>query len=307
MPSMPNKLSRFWQELKRRKVVHVITVYATAAFIIIELINNLAEPLKLPTNLLIIVVIILTVGFPVAAVLSWIYDLSGEGIERTKPLGEVPDQEIGSVHNAWKIATYVSFAIILGFVSYHIFSSTRNLRAGDIQSLVVLPFENYTGDDQLEHMVSGMHSLLIGDMGRISGLRVTGKTSSKIYKDVDMSAKEIAKELNVDAVVEATVMCLGDSVCMQFRLVSTSGEEDQIWIGDYREEKGQIMNLYNQITKQIAEEVMIELTPEEQRLLNKSITIDKEAFDAYLNSYAHWDDMGEEGTRKAIEYLNDAL
>jgi len=287
--------------------VYVITVYASAAFVIIELINNLAEPLNLPSNLLTIMVIILAVGFPLAIVLSWIYDLTGEGIERTKPIDKVPDKEAVKVHNAWKITTYVSFVIIIGFVSYHIFSGTRKLRAGDIQSLVILPFENFTGDDQLENMVSSMHSLLIGDMGRISGLSVKGKTTSKIYKDVDMSAKDIARELNVDAVVEATVMCLGDSVCMQFRLVNTSGEEDLIWIGDYKEDKGQIMNLYNQITRQIAEEVMIELTPEEQRLLNKSITIDKEAFDAYLKSYAHWDDMGEEGTRKAIDYLNLAI
>jgi len=307
MPSGLNRISRFWRELKRRKVVHLITVYASAAFVIIELINNLAEPLNLPSNLLTIVVIILAVGFPLAVILSWIYDLTGEGIERTKPLGEIPDQETVEVHNVWKIATYVSFAIIIGFVSYHIISGTKQLRVGDIQSLVVLPFENYTGDDQLEYMVSGMHALLIGDMGRISGLRVTGRTSSKIYKEVNMSAKDIAKELNVDAVLEATVMCLGDSVCMQFRLVNTTGEEHQIWVGDYHEDKGQILNLYNQIAKQIAQEVKIELTPQEKRLLNKRKTIDKEAFDAYLNSYAHWDDMGEEGTRKAIEYLNLAI
>jgi hypothetical protein len=129
--------------------VYVITVYASAAFVIIELINNLAEPLNLPPNLLTIVVLILAVGFPLAIVLSWIYDLTGEGIERTKPLGEGSDEEVVKVHNAWKIATYVSFVIIIGFISYYIISSTKHLRAGDIQSLVVLPFENFTGDDQL--------------------------------------------------------------------------------------------------------------------------------------------------------------
>ena len=85
---MPNKLSQFWQELKRRRVVHVITVYASAAFVIIELINNLTEPLNLPSNLATIVIIVLGVGFPLAVVLSWIYDLTSEGIEKTKPLSE---------------------------------------------------------------------------------------------------------------------------------------------------------------------------------------------------------------------------
>jgi len=71
MPINPNRLSQFWQELKRRRVVHLITVYASSAFVIIELINNLAEPLNLPPKLLTIVVIVLAVGFPLAIILSW--------------------------------------------------------------------------------------------------------------------------------------------------------------------------------------------------------------------------------------------
>jgi adenylate cyclase len=201
----------------------------------------------------------------------------------------------------------VSFIVIIGLVTLNIVGGSKQVNAGDIQSLVILPFENYTGDDQLENMVSGMHSLLIGDMGRVSGLRVIGKTSSKIYGDAKMSAKDIAKELNVDAVVEGTIMCLGDSICMQFRLVYTKGEEQQIWIGDYHEDKGKVLNLYNDITRQIASEVKVELTPEEDRLLARKQTLDKAAFDAYLSSYAHWDDLSEESTRLAIDYLNKAV
>ena len=215
----PNRLSHFWQELKRRRVVHVITVYASATFVIIELINNLAEPLKLPPNLLTVVVIVLAVGFPLAIILSWLYDITSEGVEKTKPIEEVKGGEKTVVPNAWKIATYISFVVIVGLAVLNIVGGTNQLRAGDIQSLVILPFENFTGDDQLENMVSSMHSLLIGDMCQIGGLRVIGKTSSNVYKGADKSAPEIAKELNVDAVVEASVMCLGDSVCMQFRLV----------------------------------------------------------------------------------------
>jgi len=307
MPVKPNKLYRFWQELKRRRVIHVITVYASTSFVLIELVNNLEEPLNLPSSLATILVIILAIGFPLAVILSWIYDLTGEGIEKTKPIGEVPEGQTAKVPSAWKIATYLSFVVIIALVTFNIVGGPKQLRAGDIQSLVILPFENFTGDDQLENMVSSMHSLLIGDMGRISGLRVIGKTSSKMYKDVEMSAKDIARELNVDAVVEGTVMCLGDTVCMQFRLVNTKGEEYQVWSEDYNEDKGKVMNLYNDITRQIANEVRIELTSDEKRLLDKTKTIDKDAFDAYLRSYAHWDDLSEESTRKAIEYLNTAV
>ena len=89
MSHQPNKLARFWQELKRRRVIHVVTVYASASFVLIELVNNLTEPLNLPSGLATIVIVVLAVGFPLAVILSWIYDLSGEGLERTKPIEEV--------------------------------------------------------------------------------------------------------------------------------------------------------------------------------------------------------------------------
>ncbi len=85
MPQKPSKISQFWQELKRRRVVHVITVYASASFVLIELVNNLTEPLNLPPKLATIVVVVLAVGFPLAVILAWIYDLTPGGIEKTLP------------------------------------------------------------------------------------------------------------------------------------------------------------------------------------------------------------------------------
>ncbi|MGW8316008.1 MAG: hypothetical protein ACWGNV_10435 [Bacteroidales bacterium] len=310
MSQHPSKLSRFWQELKRRRVIHVVTVYASAAFVLIELVGNLTEPLNLPEGLSTIVIIVLAVGFPLAVILSWIYDLTGEGWERTRPIDEdgedVESREV-KVPNAWKIATYTSFVVIIGLVTLNILGNGSKLRAGDIQSLVILPFENFTGDDQLDNMVAGMHSLLIGDVGRISGLRVIGKTSSNMYKDASKSATEIARELKVDGVVETTVTSLGEEVCMQFRLIRTSGKEEQIWVGDYTENKTELINLYNRITRQIADEVKVGLSLNEQQLLSRSRTVDKEALEDYLRSYAHWDDLSEDAVRKAIEYLNSAL
>ena len=151
MPQKPNKLSQFWQELKRRRVIHVITVYATAAFVIIELVNNLAEPLNLPATLSTIVIIVLAVGFPLAIILSWLYDLTSEGVEKTKPLSEVKEGEKPVVPNAWKITTYVSFIVIIGLVVLNFAGSNKLMKAGTIQSLVILPFDNYTGNDEYEY------------------------------------------------------------------------------------------------------------------------------------------------------------
>ena len=307
MPIKPNKLSQFWQELKRRKVVHVITVYASAAFVIIELINNLAEPLNLPPNLLTIVVIVLALGFPLAIILSWLYDVTSEGVEKTKPIDELTEGEKTVVPNAWKIATIVSFVVIVGLLTFNIIGGSNSLKAGDIQSLLILPFDNFTGDDQLDYVAAGMHSALIGDMGQISALRVISKTTASVYKTKDMSLPQIAEEINMGAVVEPSVMCYGDSVCIQIRVITMYPEEKQLWVAEYKEEKSQILNLYSKITKEIANDLMVELTPREEQLLARSLTIDKEAYDSYLMGLYYLGDFNPESLNKAREYLNSAI
>jgi TolB-like protein/Tfp pilus assembly protein PilF len=242
-----------------------------------------------------------------AIILSWLYDLTSEGVERTKPLNEIQEGEKPVVPNTWKIATYVSFVVIIGLVVLNVMGKSNKIRPGSIQSLVVLPFDNFTGDEQLEYFVSGMHSSLIGDMGKISGLRVISKTSSNTYKGMDMSAPEIASELMVDAVVESTVMCLGDSICLQVKVISAFPEEKQLWIGDYKEEKSQILNLYNRVTKQVADEVKIELTSDEESLLAESKTVNPDAYEMYLKGKFKLGFLSKEDLLAARDYFQKAI
>ena len=127
-----NRLSHFWEELKRRRVIHVITVYASAAFVLIELAGNLTEPLNLPPSLSTIVVIVLAVGFLPAMILSWIYDLSSGTLKRTGPVDDLQKEEKASVPNAWKVATIISFVIIVGLVVFNIVSRGNVLKPGMI-------------------------------------------------------------------------------------------------------------------------------------------------------------------------------
>ena len=307
MSTKPSKLTRFWQELKRRKVIYVITVYASAAFVIIELVNNVVEPLNLPERTPTFVIIALAIGFPLVVIISWIFDITPKGMEKTKPLTEGQQLESPGIQNKWKIATYVSIAVIIGLIALNLAGGARQLKAGDIQSLLILPFENLTGDDQLDYVAAGMHSSLIGDMGQISSLRVISKTSARVYKNVDMSLPQIATEANADAVVEPTVMCYGDSVCILIKVITPFPEEKQLWVAEYKEAKSQIMNLYNRVTKQIADEVKVQLTPKEEQLLAESITINTEAYDAYLKGLYYWDQFTPEALQLALEYFNRAI
>ena len=307
MPQKPNRLTRFWQELKRRRVIHVITVYATSAFVIIELVGNLAEPLNLPPSLSTIVIIVLAVGFPLAIVLSWIYDLTSEGVEKTKSLNELKEGEKRTIPNAWKIATIISFVLIIGLVTLNIVGGNKGLRSGDIESLAILPFDNFTGEAELEWVAAGMHTSLIGDLGRVSGLRVLGKTTSSSYKDTDMTAMDIARKHNVDALVEPTLTCYGEIVCIQIRVITPFPEEKVLWVEEYMEDKSQMLNLNNRITKQIAGELRVNLTQQEETLLAESMIVDPVAYDAYLKGRYYLDQISRESLPAAIESFEKAI
>jgi TolB-like protein/Tfp pilus assembly protein PilF len=308
MAGHPHRLSRLWQELKRRRVINVITVYASASFAIIEIINNLTEPLNLPISLSTIVIIVLAVGFPLAIILSWLYNLTSGTFERTKPLDETKEEDKPiAVPNAWKIATYVSFVVIVGLVTVNIMSGSQKLRPGDIQSLAILPFDNFTGDDQLDWVAEGMHSSLIGDMGKVSGLRVLGETTSNTFKQTDLTATEIAQKHHVEALVEPTLTCYGDMVCIQVRVVTAYPEEKLLWVEDYMEDKSQILNLYKRIIRKIANELKVNLTQQEETALAESMTVNPEAYDAYLKGRVQLDMFNPQSFQAAIENFQKVI
>ena len=118
MPTHYSRIFDFWKELKRRKVIQVITVYAASAFVILELVDILAPSLRLPNWTLNLVLLLLCVGFVIAVILSWIYDIHPEGgIKKTEPADKVIAEEIPKSSNGWRIASYISFVVIVGLIA----------------------------------------------------------------------------------------------------------------------------------------------------------------------------------------------
>ena len=306
MSTKPGRLSRFWKEMKRRHVLRSLAIYAGTAFVILEAATIIFPRWDLPDWTIDLVLYLLILGIFITFIVAWIFDITPQGVQKTRPLEELTDSERVTDSKIWKAATYISLVVIAGLIIFNL-APIKQVKAGDIQSLLVLPFDNFTGDDQLEYFVSGMHASLIGDMGKVEGLRVIGKTSSNTYKNADLTITEIASELAVDAVVETEVMCLGDTICIQVRVLTPFPEEKLLWTSDYREEKSQILHLYNRVTRQIADEVRVELSPNEERILNEARTVNKKAYDDYLMGLFYWDKLSEEALDKALEYFNKAI
>jgi len=197
--------------------------------------------------------------------------------------------------------------VIAGLIVLNIVGINKQAMASPVKSLVVLPFSNFTGDDQLEYFVSGMHSSMIGGMGQVSGLRVLGETSANAYKDVDKPLVAITRELGVDAALEGAVMCLGDSICLQVKLISALPEEKQLWVGNFREEKGKFMNLCSQIAREVADETEIKLTSEDLEQLLNVRRHQPDLLDACYKGRFHMNQLTREGMELGIRFYHDAI
>jgi len=207
---------------------------------------------------------------------------------------------IGSVY------TYIILLFLLPSTGWWIRNTFFNDNT-QISSLVILPFYNFTGSDTLDYLMAGMHDALIGEAGKISALRVPSKKTSNAYKDVNKSIPEIASELNVDAVVEVSVSCLEDYICLQVKLVSAFPEEKQLWVKDFYVVKSQILNLHRSVAKEMAEEINVTLTPQEESLLAKSRAVDPAAYDLYMKGQFYLDQINDGSLKKATEYFKLAI
>ncbi len=196
---------------------------------------------------------------------------------------------------------------MLAFALYYFLPRVINPPSEQDQSVLVLPCVNYTGTDTLDYYLAGMHDAMIGDIGKISALRVISTTTSKTYKDTEKSIPEIASDLGINTVIEPSVMCLGDSVCLRLKAMSAYPEEKQLWIRDFKVEKSQILNLYNMVTKEISDEINAILTPEEEKMLAEYRVVDKEAYDAYLRGQFYWEKLDRDSLQKSLDYFQLAI
>ncbi len=286
MSQPSNKISILWQELKRRKVVRVITVYAAAAFVILELVDIIAEPLKLPSWLIPVVIVLLSIGFIIAIILSWIYDVKPEGgIVRTEPAYKVKEQDIPKSSNSWKIASYFSFVVIVGLIVLNIIPRSSRSEVKEIldKSIAVLPFVNESSDEENTYFINGIMQDLLLNLQSIKDLRVLGRTSVEQYRNSTKSIPEIAEELSIQYLIEATGQRYGNTFVLRIMLLE--GEKDeQVWGDKFELEiksAEDFVSLQSTIAKSIATELEAIITPEEKELIEKIHTTNLTAYDFY--------------------------
>jgi len=292
MAQKTNSFERFWKELKRRKVVHVITVYAATAFVILELVNMVARPLQLPDWTEAFVIVLLCIGFVIAVFVSWVYDITPAGVRRTKPVSELKhiDHTTHAVSSGWKIATYISGIIIIALLVFN-FISRRNINK-DIsrfeKSIAVLPFINDSGSDSTTYFINGVMERITTNLQMIKEFRVIGRTSVEQYRNNNTkSSSEIAKELGVNYIIEGSGQKYGNSFSLVVQLIKAKGKETHLWAKPYDREIREVneyIKIQSEIAQAIATELKAVIAPEEKQLIEKTPTPNLMAYDLYLKA-----------------------
>jgi len=171
-----------------------------------------------------------------------------------------------------------------------------------ITSIVVLPLENLSADKDQAYFADGMTDELIANLAKIRSLRVISRTSAMGYKGTHKTLSEIARDLNVDAVVEGTVLRSGDRVRITAELVQVATDR-HLWADTYESPFGDVLTLQSRVASAIVNEIRINLTPEEQQRLATTRQISAESYEDYLKGRYYWNKRSEEGLTKAIEYF----
>ncbi len=210
-----------------------------------------------------------------------------------------------------RIATGIAglvLTLVAGVVAVRYFA-TRNSNSGvagkQTTSLVVLPLENLSGDQEQDYFADGMTDELIANLAKIRSLRVISRSTAMAYKHTRKPLSEIAKELHVDAVVEGTVLRVDQRVRITAELVQVSTDH-HLWADTYESQIGDVLALQNRVSSAIVNEIRINLSPQDRERLARNPAIAPEAYENYLKGRFYWNKRTDENLNKAIAYFSQA-
>jgi len=178
--------------------------------------------------------------------------------------------------------------------------------ASSIQSIAVLPIKNYSGDDTKAYLSSGIHDALITELGQLGAIRVISRTSTLPYTDSKKTVQQITKELKVDAIIEGSLLSV-DPVSIQVKLISAYPQELQLWSETFDSELADILSVYSDMTKKVAQEIKITISDEEKQLIDREREVNPDAYEAYLKGKYSAGMLTQEGVQNAMAHYQRAL
>jgi TolB-like protein/Tfp pilus assembly protein PilF len=303
------KIGNFFAELKRRNVYKVAVAYAVVGWLVIQVTATIVPALHLPDGLTTAIVVVTLVGFPVALVISWAFEMTPEGMKRTE---NVPPDEIIPQWSKKKFAALIiGIAVIAaGLLAFQLLRSSRSTitATANAKSIAVLPFVNMSADKNDEYLSDGMTEELINVLSKMPGLRVPGRTSCFAFKGKNEEDifRKVGDQLHVGTVLEGSVRKAGEKLRVTAQLINVS-DGYHLWSKDYDGDVKDILNFQSNVAEQVVQALQVQLGTEAARALSKKPTENPEAHRLYLLGRYHFTKATRADWASAIQYFEQAL
>jgi len=313
---------RFLGELKRRNVYRVAITYTVVSWVLIQIATQVFPFFEIPIWAVRVLVLLLVLGFPVALIFAWAFELTPEGIKRTE---EVPPDESIRRHTGRKLLAFAAVAAAIAIGLYLVPLARRSWtnpkqdaapgsEVGDNvpeKSIAVLPFNNLSAAEENRFFADAIQDEILGNLAKVADLKVISRTSVMAYKaDAPRNMREIGRQLGVAHVLEGSVQRTKNRVRVSAQLIDARTDEHQ-WAEKYDRELTDGFALQTEIAEAIAAQLQAKLSPREKAAWTQS-THDIETFDLYLEAKEliktfHDTENWKETLLKAVRLLDEAI
>src|SRR5438045_4828547 len=299
----------FFGELKRSNVYKVGVAYAVVAWLLMQVASQIFPFFEIPNWAVRLVVLLLVIGFPIALIIAWAFEVTPEGIKRTEAADAAGQRSRGG---AWIYIVLIGAALSVGLFFVGRYTAGRATpRHGEAatavpgKSIAVLPLLNESGDPRDEYFSDGLSEELIAALAQINGLKVIGRSSSFRFKDRHEEPNAIREKLGVSALLEGTVRKQDDRVRIVAELINAA-DGIELWPRTFDRELRDIFSLQQEIARAVAESLKVTLLGSNEKsaqMASNSV----QAHNAYLQAHFHFQRRNLEDYRKAITYFDQAI
>jgi TolB-like protein/Tfp pilus assembly protein PilF len=289
------KIDNFFAELKRRNVYKVAVAYAVVSWLLIQAASILFPTYEAPSWVMKVFIAMLLLGFPVALILAWAFELTPEGIKRAEDV--LTNESITPRTGRKLVGITIALAIVAAglllfqFTRSHSSSSAANPSVAATstipeKSIAVLPFQNLSRDPDNAYFADGIQDEILTRLSKIADLKVISRTSTQHYKSAPENLPEIARLLGVAHILEGSVQKSGDAVRVNVQLIKAANDS-HLWADTFDRKLTDIFSVESEVAKAIAEQLRAKLTGQEEQVIAAKPTDNPQAYDAYLRGLAY--------------------
>jgi TolB-like protein/Flp pilus assembly protein TadD len=296
--------NNFFAELKRRNVYKVAVAYAIVGWLVMQIAATVVPALHLSDAITSAVVLLVILGFPIALISAWAFELTPEGLERTEAADAAPTRR--STHRAWIYVVIIAGAISVGVFFLGRYTSSKQSAELPAKSIAVLPFDNQNRDPDTEYLSDGIPESIIHSLSQLPNLKVMSRNSVFHYKGKDTDAQAVAKELKVQAVLTGRMTQRGGGLSISVELINAQ-DNSEIWGQQYNRNLADVFAVQEEIAKEISEKLRLKLSGAERQQLAKRPTENLKAFQYYMQGRASTQRRTREDLHTAIRYYEKAI